>query len=256
MLSLVAVAACLSGCVSLHTASIFMHDSIRFPSVGMNSKDFVSEGGIVVKTTPTKSACDLATTESIQGGYVHTLVFPFQRNLRFSLAGAVSGYYAANTLYGVFNGTENEEMTYTGYGFTGQLKPTFFYKMDESRFIIGGNFVYAKEFGDYLAFRSTLNEPNSYSTSFYNRCDLSPNGQTLSASLVVGYANCLDKENTVSGEVNVGLAFPAFLYEGFPFLTASLTATYTGRHFWTWVGCEFSPSMNTGISVGLGLRLR
>lgn len=250
------IASCLTGCVSVHTASIFAHDSLRFPTVGLNADETVSEGGLVVKTTPTWSDVDEAYTNSIQGGYVHSVVIPLERKVRLSLAGGISGYYAQNTLSGIFAGAESETKTFDGYGFTGQFKPSLYFGSRAGRFMIGGNFVYAKEFGDYLDFRHTFDALNANPSAIGTRLDFSPHGQTFSASIQYGFAYSLENDCAFLAEFSTGYFYPDFIYDRSPLLAFSGTLSYTGQHFWAWVGSEWLPYLNSGISVGVGFRIR
>ncbi len=254
---IVAAIECLTGCLTVHTSSIAAHDSLHFPTVGMRARKTVSEGGFVLKTTPTFSVLDDAYTHSIQGGYVHSVVIPLFPNAKLSLAGGVSGYFARNTLSGVFEGTEQETKSFNGYGFTGQFKPALFFGSRGGRFMLGGNFVYNKEFGEYLDFRHTFDALNVNYSGINKRVDYSPHGQTFSMTLNPGFAYVLDKDCSVLVELGVGTQFTDFVWDNhLRWLIYSLTLSYTGKHYWVWVGNEWFPGLNTGLTLGAGLRLR
>lgn len=254
---MIAVIISLMGCMSVNTSSIAAHDSLRFPTVGLRSDETVSEGGLVVKTTPTWSDSDSAYTHSIQGGYVHSVVIPLLPNAKLSFAGGASGYYAWNTLTGVFEGTESETKTLTGYGFTGQFKPSLFLGSGDGRFMIGGNFVYNKEYGDYLDFRHTFDALNEKYPNNVTRLDLSPHGQTFMMMVHPGYAYVLDKDSVILMDFGIGYQYTDFIWNNsYRWLVYSATISYTGKHYWMWAGWEWFTFLNSGISLGVGLRLR
>ncbi|HNY20909.1 MAG TPA: hypothetical protein PKO22_02045 [Treponemataceae bacterium] len=246
----------LSGCYTIHTASVFGHDSLKFPTQDFESAKPEMDAGIVVKalSTPNLSAgrFDLA----VQGGIVNSVLFPVSSGLSLSLGMGASGYYAENSR-SFYNTTgEQRVVTFMGYGFTGQLKPTCFLGMGKRRFTFGGDFVYDKEFGDYLAYRNTLPSiATIHSTVANYELDFSPYGQTFSGSFTAGYASKVGSKSAIAIELAAGLCYPDFLYDAYSFEAFSATVSYTCPYFWGWASVELLSYSDFGIGLGLGFRI-
>lgn len=250
-------AACLMGCSTIQNAGIVGQDSLRFPIVGMAADTTVSEGGLVVKATPNLSKTQDEYTNAIQGGYVHSWMIPLHRNFRLSLAGGVSGYYARNTLIGVFDGTEIQRRELNGFGFTCQFKPALFIGNRESRFMLAGNFTEDWEFGDYRDFRQTFESLNANPYVSKIRTDYSPDGVTFSGSVNAGYVYAMEDDTAMSVELGAGFISPS----GTDIFKSTLsvysaTLSYTGRHIWIWLTGDYVKNFSSGISMGMGLRIR